>query len=140
MRSLFRLLLTAQTDADLSSTQSMTDMLDLLLIVMFIGAGIYCVYTFIRLRRECMLFDNKVLYPGDCKYTDCADPEGFMDYIQYRILILGAFLVLCGIFFLLNLYVLSVSAVWITILQFAVPIGGFAWYVVVQRRAAKRYW
>lgn len=136
MTALSHLFLTAETN----SFQSTTDMLDLLLIVMFIGAGIYCVYTFVRLRRECMLFDNKILYPGNCKYTDCTDPVGFMDYIQYRVLILGAFLVVCGVFFLLNLYVFSFTSIWVTIAQFAVPILGFAWYVVIQRRASKLYW
>lgn len=145
MHHLLHTLFTAQTEAPADSAaslsgSSMMDMLDLLLVIMFLAAGAYCLYTFFRLRRECMLFDNKLLYPGDCKYQDCADPEGFMDFIQYRILILGAFLLVCGIFFLLNCYVFSFDLLWIDIAQVAIPILGFAWYVVVQRKAAKSFW
>lgn len=141
MKHFFTRLLDAQeTAADTVGTDSMLDMMDLLILAMFVGFGFYCIYTFVRLKRECMLFDSKVLYPGNCPAQDCTDPVGFIDFIQYRLLILGIFLVFCGGLDALNTYVLKFTSLWFSIVQIALPLVGLAWYAVIQRKAAKLFW
>ncbi len=145
MKSFLLMLLTVQSEtaaqtAAQPQTLDLSRILDLLLVLMFLGCGVYCVYTFIRLCREQMLFDNKVLYPGDCKYQDCADPVGFMEFIRYRVLALGVFLVLCGVLAVLNSYVIQSANQWISIGLIVLPLLGFVWYTVIQRKAAKRFW
>ena len=54
----------SQTTQAAAGGDSMDTMLSLLLLVMMLGCAVYCIYTFIRLRRECYLFPNKFLYPG----------------------------------------------------------------------------
>lgn len=122
------------------SSMSLFDTMDLLIVAMFVGFGLYCIYTFIRLKRECMLFDSKVLYPGNCRYQDCTDPVGFIEYIQYRILIFGILLTICGGISALNAYVLSITSLWLSLLLVAVPLAVLAWFVIIQRKAAKRFW
>ncbi len=141
MKHFFTRLLDAQeVVGETNSAGSMLDMMDLLILVMFIGFGFYCIYTFFRLKRECMLFDSKVLYPGNCPAQDCTDPVGFMEYIQYRILILGIFLVFCGGLDALNTYVLKFTDLWFSIVQIVLPLAGLAWYAIIQRKAAKLFW
>ena len=40
-------------------------LLDLLMAALLLGTGIYCIYTAIRVRRECGFFENKLLLPGN---------------------------------------------------------------------------
>lgn len=116
------------------------EMMDLFILFMIVACGAYCVYTFIRLKRECMLFESKILYPGNCSYLECIDPDGFIDYIQYRILILGIFLLLCGGVSALDTYVIKIQQLWLSLTLTLLPVAGLAWFAVIQRKAAKRFW
>ncbi len=144
--NVWKLFLTAATEAaqtaeeSTGSTAGMTDMLDLFLLAMLVGFGIYAIYTAIRLRREFLLFPNKILYPGDCKPEECLDEGGFIDYILPRCAILGAALLLMGIGLGLNSYVFHLSSIWLNIATIVLPLGVFVWYILAQRKAAKLFW
>lgn len=119
---------------------SMANMLDTLLVVMMIGCAIYAIYTVIRLKREYMLFDNKLLYPGNCPYLECKDPQGFIDFIWLRLLILGIALLVFGGLIALNRFVELMNPTLFGILTIFMPLAVFVWYIIVQRKAAKRFW
>ena len=118
----------------------MSGMLSLILLLMLFGGGAYALYTYIRLRRTCMLFPNKFLYPGNCTADTCVDVDGFIDYILPRLLLLGVGVLLCGVAYLVYALVLKASNLWVDIAALVVPTGIFIWYMFVQRKAAKEFW
>lgn len=128
-----------QNDAA-AGAESMTTMLDTLLIVMLIACGIYCIYTYIKIRKTCLLSPNRVLYPGNCKPEDCIDVDGFMDFMLPRVLILGILLVLSGAFLGYMLKVVKYESIGLNVAYMVVPIVFFVWYVIAQRKAAKEFW
>lgn len=69
------------------------NLLDLIMAILLLGTGIYCIYTSIRVRREYTFFENKVLLPGGCEPNACTDPDGFFDYIAPRLVIFGIALI-----------------------------------------------
>lgn len=72
------------------------NLLDLIMAILLLGTGIYCIYTSIRVRREYTFFENKVLLPGGCEPNACTDPDGFFDYIAPRLVIFGIALIFCA--------------------------------------------
>ena len=130
----------AAPEAAANPMAGMTQMLDLLMVVILLGAGAYALYTAIKLRRTCMLFPSKMLYPGSCSNTDCLDPEGFMDYILPRLTILGVSLLLLGIAYIVLRMVLKIDHLAFDICAMAVPFGVLVWYMFIQRRCAKLFW
>lgn len=138
-----RIFLTETTQAAeeaAGSMDGMVDMLDTLMFVMLVGFGLYALYSAFRLHKEQMLLPNKILYPGDCKPEDCVDEGEFIDFILPRAVILGACLLVMGIVLGLNMFLFKLEALWIDIAMMVVPIAVFAWYILAQRKAAKRYW
>ena len=144
---LFRFFLTEATEAVTEGAEAtgsprggMVDMMDLLLVVMLLGFGVVALYNVIRLHREQMLFASKILYPGDCKPEDCADPGGFIDYIVPRLTILSIAFILMGVGAILLLYVFPLNIAWMELASVILPVGGLIWYVICQRKAAKLFW
>lgn len=146
MARFFRLLLTAEetvseaAEGGTADFSGMSNMLETLLIVMVIGCGIYALYTAIRLRRTYMLFPNKFLYPGNCAPDDCADEDGFIDFILPRMTILGIAMLVIGALLAANHYLLIASGLLIDLATVIIPFGWFVWYIIVQRKAAKLFW
>lgn len=109
---LTRLLETAANAADAAQSGSngadltqLTNILDWFMIVLLPAVALYLFYTVFRLRRDRVLFDNKLLYPGGCTKDDCLDPDGFIDYILPRLIIIGAAFLLCGAFTALVVFI-----------------------------------
>ena len=151
--NLFRLLLTetepvtaaaaaAEAEAGTGNApmDSMLQMLDIFMLAILVGAGIYALYCAIRLRRTYLLFPCKMLYPGNCSHTDCLDEEGFIHYIFPRILILGIALLVLGGAFAVCRYVLKLDSLIFNICSMVLPLAVLGWYIVVQRKCAAAYW
>ena len=107
------------------------NLLDLIMAILLLGTGIYCIYTSIRVRREYTFFENKVLLPG-----------GFFDYIAPRLVIFGIALIFCAALDLLVLFLVRRNFVggWLYWAQLVVPFGCFGWYIYLQRKAGKLFW
>lgn len=137
-----RTLLTAaeETTQQGSASLEMIDMLDVLLMVMLFGCGIYSIYTAIKLRRSYFLEPNKILYPANCKPEDCVDPDGFIEYILPRVMTCGILWLLSGIAFAVNNYVLRFEGWLVYALTIILPVAPFVWYMFIQRKSAKEYW
>ena len=116
--------------------------LNMLMAALLLFAGGYAVYSAIKLKTLYYLFENRYLYPGNCDPKDCKDQYGFIDFIFPRILALGIICLALGVVYALTKFsdVIHLSD-WL--LDYVVPGLGFAafiWYVVIQRKAAKRFW
>lgn len=122
------------------SMDGMLGAMDMLLVVMLLGFGVVGLYSVIRLYREQLLFPNKILYPGDCKPEDCADPGGYIDFIIPRLAILSVGFILMGIAMGILLFVIKLDNAWVNLASMVFPVGGLAWYIVCQRKAAKLFW
>lgn len=122
--------------------QGFSDLLDYLLTAMLAGLGVYALYTAIRLYHQFTLFDNRILYPANCKPKDCRDPGAFILYIVPRLWILGGLcLILCVLTVLAVFVKVSFLQNWFGI--YVLPFLGFvvlAWYVWVNARCAKKFW
>lgn len=119
-----------------------------MILLMLVGSGGYALYTYFRLRKSWGFFDNKFLLPGNCPPEECLDPEGFLEYIHPRLLILG---VLCCVAAILCVPVMlpdvaeliGLGGTLYTVINYVVPLMGFGvfvWYMFCQNRAAKRFW
>ena len=144
---LTRLLETAANAADAAQSGSngtdltqLTNILDWFMIVLLPAVALYLFYTVFRLRRDRVLFDNKLLYPGGCTKDDCLDPDGFIDYILPRLIIIGAAFLLCGAFTALVVFTPAMDTLVCNILEIVFPIAAIAWYSFVSRHAAREYW
>ena len=116
--------------------------LNLAMTVMLGGAGIYAIYTAIRLQRDYELFENRILYPANCPRRDCKDVVGFIDFITPRLWVMGALCLILAVFM-----VLSKLAGLISLPEWAdlyllplLGVGVFVWYISVNSRCAKKYW
>ena len=116
------------------------NLLEMFLILMLVGSGVYALYTVIRLKATLYLFPNRFLYPSNCKPEDCTDVPGFIEYILPRLTIFGIACLLLGIFLIL---------VWIvgifplpTWFDYTVPFIGlafFGWYIWIQNKVYKLF-
>ena len=117
-------------------------MLNVMLVVMLGWAGVYAVYTAIRLNREYMLFPNRFLYPANCPPEACTDVTGFIAFQLPRLWILGILcLLLAAMLGLSSLVKLLPLPDWCR--TYVLPFSGFgvfAWYISVNARAAKKFW
>ena len=92
---------------------------------------------------------STIVMPSACKAQSwrsissvpwCSDVLGFIDYIFPRLALLGAGMLILGALFLVNMLVIKIDAIWVNVLSIVLPLALFAWYIVVQRKAAKRFW
>ena len=111
-----------------------------LAVVMLLGCGVYALYSALKLKKLCYLFPNNFLYPGNCKPEDCLDAPSFIFFIVPRAILLGVGMAIIGVLFLLNMLVFKIEALWVNLLSVALPLALFAWYIVAQRKAGKRFW
>ena len=116
--------------------------LNFLMAGMLLFAGGYAIYSAIRLKVQYYLFENRYLYPGNCEPKDCKDAYGFIDYIFPTILTLGIICFLLGLLYASTRFTSLISLpTWVV--DYLIPAVGFlafVWYVIVQRKAAKKFW
>lgn len=122
-----------------SGAESMTDMMDILLMITFIAGGIYCIYTFITQRGKAMVPENKIICPSNSDPSKCRHPKEFMQYMLPRTLVLGIGLVIFGLIFVIERSVGGYHP-WLAVLLMVLPLSLLAWFVVAQRKAVKLYW
>lgn len=117
-------------------------LLNLMLVVMVGWAGIYAIYTAIRLNREFYLFPNRFLYPANCPPDACQDVGGFISFMLPRLWLLGVLcLVVAVLMVVVNVIGVQGLPYWFS--TYVLPFLGlavFAWYISVNARAAKKFW
>ena len=112
----------------------------LLLDLLTLACGGYCMYTWVNLRILNRLFKNELLVPKDCKPEDCLDEEGYIAYIRPRLFVLSALVVLTGVIFVLNDVLASpvVPYPW-SIIPWALVLVALVWYAISNRHANREY-
>lgn len=111
-----------------------------------IAASLYCLYTWIRIKRHRKLFPNALLLPKDYKPSDCLDEAGYLHYMGPRTLILGVAVLLIGVLDVLET-MQGILTRWLgdslwgifTVLVL-LPMALFIWFAACLVRARKRYW
>ena len=105
-------------------------MFDLLLIVMYIGCGVYCIYSYLMQKKSAELLTNKVFCPNNTDPKTCKQPKEYIRYMLPRILILGIGLLVFGGIFVLDHYFGSGNTVTAFLLM-TIPLAFLVWFVVV---------
>ena len=121
---------------------SVTGTLDLFMVAMLAWVGGLAVYSAIRLQRDYILFDSKILYATDCDPRACQDDAGFIAYMVPRLWIFAVWLLIPAVLITLN-SILHLIALPDWLRYYALPALGFAafvWYIFVMRTASKRFW
>lgn len=119
--------------------------------LIMLAAGVYFVYLFIMGRSKKKFPDTCLIFPKGAKFQDCADPEGYVDYIAPRLLIFGIVLLVIGgfdladaSFGLLESWTASLSTLMqILIAEFisvVLPLAALIWFAVCLNKAQKNLW
>lgn len=118
---------------------SITGMTDYMLLVVYVGSGIYLLYTFFTLKRSQTLLENKILIPSGRTAKGCKDAPGFLTFILPRLLTLALGILVSGALLAVD-SLLPVTGSWLTVLLMILPLILLVWYVRVLRHAEKTYW
>lgn len=115
------------------------DSMDLMLIVLFLGVGLYALYSYFTIKKSGTLQDNKLLLPGGKEAATCKEVPDFLAFMLPRLLALGVgLLALSGAVILQGMY--GGDSPLVTTALTLLPLILFIWYVLQQRKAAERYW
>ena len=122
----------------IKGVQKLWDRYKYAILILLVGAGGYALAACIRLKREQVLFENKILYPSQCTPENCLDPEGYIAYIVPRMSLFGAVCVVFGIAVLV-MSLLKVGIIATTV-QTVIVLAVFVYISVVHNRASKIFW
>lgn len=124
-----------------SAVGGMGSILDIVLIAMLALVAGYGFYTVIRLKRECMLFPNKFLFPNGCTAETCLDEGEYIDFIIPRLLILSVACLIMAVAYGVRVYVFpEFYNIVVEIATIILPFSTLLWYAFVQKKAAGLYW
>ena len=109
--------------------------------VISLGCGVYCVYTWLRLLREKKLFKNGLLIPKDMDPSDCLDEAGYIAYISPRLAVLAVVTLLYGIVQMLNNTILETPFMNFaqSMITLGVVMAVLIWYAVANSKANREY-
>lgn len=119
------------------------DALDLYFNLISLAAGGYCLYTWLRLKKEKTVFVNPLLVPKDAKPTDCVDAEAYLRTIRPCLLFAGLVWGLTGLVGMADGFVhffTEQTAFRFGLGSTAACIVAVAVYFIVWLRARKLYW
>ena len=114
--------------------------MNLLLNMITLGCGIYCLYTWIKLLIDKKLFKNGLLVPKEKKVSDCSDEKAYIAYIMPSLSVTAIITMLYGIFSTVNeeLATPIVPYPW-NYIPLAVVMGALVWYGVCNSKANRMF-
>ncbi len=124
--------------------------MDLIFGLIMTGCGIYCLYTWGKIRATGKVPDGAMILPVGHSEDDCLDLEEYLSFIMPKFLIVSILVVLFGGIMLANAY-LSVLDTWtagmapglrllvLELITCFIPLGVVIWFAVCLRRAQKRF-
>lgn len=117
----------------------MTDM-TLLLDLILVASGVYCLYTWLRLAITGRLFQNGLLVPKDKKVTDCADEQAYIRYMMPPLSVMAVVATLYGVCMTINdqLETPFLPYPW-PLVMLGVVLAALIWYAVRNSRANRDY-
>ena len=117
----------------------MNDM-TLLLDVVLLASGVYCLYTFLRLAVTKRLFKNGLLVPKEKKISDCRDEQAYIRYMMPPLAVMSIVTMVYGVCMLLNDQSSTpfLPHLW-PLAALAVVLASLIWYAVRNSRANRDY-
>lgn len=114
--------------------------MNLLLSLILLGSGIYCLYTWLRLLVTKRLFRNGLLVPKEKKISDCADEEEYIRYIMPPLTVMALMTTAYGVVVMLNDgFSLNLLPYPWGLVPLVLTLGAMAWYAVRNARANRDY-
>ena len=112
---------------------SMYSMFDLIILV----CGIYVLYTWYLMKFKNEIKES-LLLPKDVSVKKCKDLSAYIKEMSPEVLIYGLMVVLCGAAGILedNYHVLG----WGYLVMIAVFVAVTVWFILMARKAVKKYW
>lgn len=132
-------LLNAAAASAPAASMDLTGMMDVFLIVAYIGCGLYGLFSWFLQRGSKAVLENRIICPNGCAPKRCRDPQAFLAFILPRVLILSLGLLVLGGVLVLDHFLGGWNA-WLTIALMALPLALFFWYVHEQQKAVDRFW
>ncbi len=116
--------------------ESMNLMLDLI----GLGCGIYCMYTWLKLAIGRKLFKNSLLVPKEKEVTDCLDEPGYVAYMLPRVAVLAVVTMCYGVLITINDNMKEpfLAYPW-SFLPLVAVLGVLIWYAVCNSHANRDY-
>lgn len=119
------------------------DAMDLYFNLVGLAAGIYCLYTWFKLKKAGRLFANQLLVPKDAKPEDCVDEEAYIRMMSPCLLLDGLVWALSGAVGMANNqwhFFTEQTTLYFNLVSTGLCIVAVAVYLIVWLRARKRYW
>lgn len=119
------------------------DFMDLYFNIIGLAAGIYCLYTWFKLKKEGKLFANQLLVPRDAKPSDCLDEEGYIRTVSPCLLMVGLVWALTGGAGLADSqwhFLTEQGSFYLNLGGVGLCLVAFIIYLIVWLRARKNYW
>lgn len=114
--------------------------MNLLLALILLGSGVYCLYTWLRLLVTKRLFRNGLLVPKEKKISDCADEEEYIRYIMPPLTVLVLMTTAYGVLITLNdVFELELLPYPWGLAPLVLTLGAIVWYMVRNARANREY-
>lgn len=114
--------------------------MNLLLALILLGSGVYCLYTWLRLLVTKRLFRNGLLVPKEKKISDCADEEEYIRYIMPPLTVLALMTTAHGVLITLNdVFELELLPYPWGLAPLVLTLGAIVWYMVRNARANREY-
>ena len=107
--------------------------------VISLVCGVYILYSYVKLRMAGRLFPNSLLIPSGKSPKDCLDPEGYIQYIQSKLLVVGIPVTVFGIINIINEY-MKLFSYQISLIMTGVVLLIIIWFAVCSSKANRRYW
>ena len=109
----------------------------LLIDILIAGYGVYALYAYYLMVSKGEVKEN-ILLSKTVSFRKCKDQEGYKRYMAPKLLIFGICTFLCGALGFANDYAGVLGNLYLVImLLFCVILG---WFVVVTKKAVKRFW
>lgn len=104
-----------------------------------LGCGVYCLYTYYKLRTSGALFKNALLIPNGKSPKECLDEAAYIAYLQPKLLVISIVTFLFGLVSLINEQ-FGLYGFWVSEALTAVSLLTVIWYGVCSAKANRRYW
>lgn len=104
-----------------------------------LGCGVYCMYTWLKLQIGGVLFKNSILVPKELDVSDCVDEAGYVQYMKPRLAVLAIVVMLGSVLMMLNDTVMPVIPYPWSLVPVVLMVAVLVWYAVCNSHANRDY-
>lgn len=102
-----------------------------------VGAGIYCIYASIMMKKTGVI-STTLLLDKETARKKCSNIDEFLKAVIPPTLMIGMLTVLYGALLLINLYVMECGIV--LYISMGVTLLALFWYAIITRKAKEKYY